>query len=117
MLLYLPHRSCLFLVQYSLGNPPLLRNWTGDAPCNSSWPGVTCNSTTGASAVAVNASRVQAYGNIPAVIGGLTGLQTLDLSYNNIFGEAKAPRSCSCTWLRQRLRDVVLAVLLQSAAF
>jgi hypothetical protein len=73
-------------LRYSIGNPPLLRNWTGDAPCNSSWPGVTCNSTTGAAAVAVNASRVQAYGTIPSIISGLTSLQSLDLSYNTIYG-------------------------------
>ncbi|KAL2632352.1 hypothetical protein R1flu_017038 [Riccia fluitans] len=62
-------------------SPSLNLNWAGD-PCLNSWTGVSCDSTN-TTVIALNLDGYNLRGQLPPDIGGLTNLQTLELSAND----------------------------------
>lgn len=60
--------------------------WTGSDPCGSAWTGIRCDSSSPQRVTSIVLSGLGLVGELPADIGGLAALQTLDLSYNNLTG-------------------------------
>nr|GLL17434.1 probable leucine-rich repeat receptor-like protein kinase At5g49770 isoform X1 [Ipomoea trifida] len=64
-------------LQEGLGNLP--SNWRGSDPCGDHWNGIVCS---GPKVVQLTLSSMNLSGQLPGDIGGLSELQTLDLSNN-----------------------------------
>eukprot|EP00253_Pinus_taeda_P011764 PITA_11764 len=56
------------------------RTWRGSDPCQSQWDGITCTKSGQINSLKLPAKGLKGY--LPADVGNLTELQTLDLSYN-----------------------------------
>ncbi|KAM3351153.1 hypothetical protein ACQJBY_023263 [Aegilops geniculata] len=65
-------------------NPPVLSAWNGSGD-HCAWPYVTCDDSTGLVTI-LSLGNIGVAGPFPDAIGGLSGLMSLDISYNNITG-------------------------------
>lgn len=71
-------QNALLQIKKSLNNPPLLSSWNPQTDCCTSWTGVKC---TNRRVAALSISSGEISGQIPAQIGDLHDLRTLDFSY------------------------------------
>ncbi|KAL3680898.1 hypothetical protein R1sor_023854 [Riccia sorocarpa] len=69
------------LREWSSGNPSLNLNWVGD-PCLGSWTGIACDPSN-TTVIALNLDGYNLRGRLLPDVGGLTNLQTLELSAND----------------------------------
>jgi hypothetical protein len=95
-------KAALLAIKSALGNPPDLSGWNSTVSC-CSWPGISCNSTTGrVTDLTVFALNISA--PVPAAIANLTALQSVNLAYNRLYGripEFLGPRALpDLTFLR-----------------
>eukprot|EP00250_Pteridium_aquilinum_P009020 c18385_g4_i1 orf=2-2764(-) len=63
----------------------ILGSWNKSVSC-CAWPGITCDDSSPARVVNISLHRKELHGSIPPVLGNLTNLQALNLSYNSLTG-------------------------------
>ncbi|VVA97343.1 unnamed protein product [Arabis nemorensis] len=74
----LDDNNALLQIKKSLNNPPLLSSWNPKTDCCTSWTGVECTDRR-VTALTISSGKIS--GQIPAQIGDLLDLRTLDFSY------------------------------------